>query len=312
MFATIDIGTNSVLLLIGEAVPDGSVRVVEDRAMMTRLGEGLGKSGEISGAASKRTLDALSSYWELCVKHGVRRVAAIGTAALRNARNAADFLLLARRSLGLEIEIISFDREATLTFASAARDFGDDIVVIDIGGGSTEFVSRERSNGKPGPLRFRSLNLGCVSLTEEFIKNDPPSDADILALRSRIRASLKADIEPEIYSRPHDRTLVATAGTATTLMAMHLKLATYDPALVHGGRLKIDDLRGIVDAFKRMTLEERKRMPGLIPERADVILAGACLLHESMSALGFANATISDRGVKWGLFYEEFCGKAQA
>lgn len=297
MFATIDIGTNSVLLLIGEPMPDGSVRVIEDRAVVTRLGEGMHASGVISDKAAERTLDALLSFWGLCTKHSVKSIAAIGTAALRDAKNSQDFLLIVKKATGLDIEMISSEREARLTFAASAHDFGSDIVLIDIGGGSTEFVSSDK---------IVSLPTGCVSLTEKFLSSDPETEEEILALRNHVRSILKIDVDPAMFARPHDREFVAVAGTATTLMSMHLRLDVYDAAKVHGERLKIDELRNLIDEMKGRTIDERKKMKGLIPERADVILSGAELLYEAMSWLGYATVKVSDRGVKWGLFYERY------
>lgn len=302
MFATIDIGTNSVLLLIAEIGPGGEVRPVEDLMRVTRLGAGLSNSGVIADAAAERTLLALREYRDLCAEKDVKGLAAVGTAALRRAGNAADFLLIAKKELGLDVEVISEEREAALTFRASAVEFGDGIVVCDIGGGSTEFIATDRD----GVPEFTSLPLGCVSLTERFLHGDPETNEEVYRLRREVRESLERELDPELYSRPHDRGFVATAGTATTLMAMKLALGKYDPERVHGASMKIDDLRDLIDAIRPKKIEERRSMPGLPPERADVILAGAELLQETMSFLGYADAVVSDRGVRWGLFYEKF------
>jgi exopolyphosphatase/guanosine-5'-triphosphate,3'-diphosphate pyrophosphatase len=304
-YASIDIGTNSVLLLIGEPLPDGRVQVVEDRATVTRLGQGLAETGVIADEAADRTLKALGIYWQLCIKHGVSGIAAVGTAALRNAKNVADFLLVVRRELGLDIEVISAEREARLTYQASEHDFGPDIVVIDIGGGSTEIICR-RPRVKDA-LDIQSLTLGCVSLTEAICQSDPVTDQEYVALCTEIRSELEKSIGREIYSPQEGRQLVATAGTATTLMAIKLGLEPYVSDRVHGQDLTIEELKNIIDDLKSKTIEERKRIPGLIPERAQVIFAGAVLLDQAMSFLGYSQAIISDRGVKWGYFYEKFC-----
>lgn len=304
MFATIDIGTNSVLLLIGEVLPDGNIRTVKDLMTVTKLGEGVAATGKISDAAMARTIGALKSYWEECVRHGVLRVAVVGTAALRNAKNAADFLALAKKELGLDMEIISGERESELAFEASARDFGRDIFVVDIGGGSTEFIVPAK---KGGGIEFKSLPIGCVSLTEKFLKSDPPFNGEILNLQRAVRAALEKGLDLAVFARPHDRELVAGAGTATTIAAMILRLEKYDPQRVHGMKIKIALLRGLIADIKTKSLEERKKMPGLHPSRADVIISGACILQEAMSHLGYASAIISDRGIRWGLFHEKFC-----
>lgn len=304
-YASIDIGTNSVLLLIGEPLPDGRVQVVEDRAMVTRLGQGLAASGVIADEAADRTLKALAIYWQLCIKHGVRGIAAVGTAALRNAKNAADFLLVAKREMRLDIEVISAEREAKLTYLASEHDFGPNTAVIDIGGGSTEFICRRQKI--KDDLDIQSLALGCVSLTEAICKSDPVTEKEHLVLCAEIRSVLGKSIDRGIYSPQEGRKLVAAAGTATTLMAIELGLEPYVPERVHGQTLSLESLHRIIDDLKSKTIEERKRIPGLIPERAEVIFAGGVLLDEAMSYLGYPTAIISDRGVKWGYFYEKFC-----
>ena len=303
MKAAIDIGTNSVLLLIGEPLPDGSVKVAKDRAEGTRLGEGLSASGEISPEAASRTMAVLGDYMKMCDEQRVTGIACAGTAALRDASNAGDFIMLAQRSFGLDIEVISTEREAALTFAACEHDFGSEIVVLDIGGGSTELIARDPEEG----LKLLSLPIGCVTLLEEFVRSDPAREEELIRARSHVREVLESRVEPRTYARPNDRKFVATAGTATTLKAMDIALEPYRPELVHGESLSISRVREIMDELMSKTLEQRRQVKGLPAQRADVILTGAALLHEAMSYLGYATTLISDRGVKWGLFYERFC-----
>lgn len=300
MYATIDIGTNSVLLLIGEPDTDGKVRVVEDIAKVTKLGEGVADSGIIDDGAAERTLDALGRYWKTCVDHKVERIKVVGTEALRRAKNAEDFLLVVKRALNLDVEIISSEREAMLTFKASSHDFGNDIIVVDIGGGSTEFVTKDE---------LKSAPIGCLNLTERFLKSDPITEKEVNSLRYHIRIKLErcAFGFDARHTTQDARRVVATAGTATTLMAIRLALEPYVAERVHGQRLQIRELNAIIDDLRSKALDERKKVPGLIPERADVILAGAIILDEAMKHLGCDEAIISDRGVKWGLFYEEFC-----
>lgn len=297
MFASIDIGTHSALLLIGDIFGDGQIRIVENRIMITNLGGGLSHGGLISRGASNRTIDVLQAYLKLCEKHDVKRIKAIGTAALREARNAKALLKRVKEELGLNIEVISAEKEARLTYEASARDFGKDITVVDVGGGSTELISG------PPPLDIVSIPIGCVSLTEEFVKDTPVADEDEAALRNCIASYLCDDFHMD---GSHSQEVVATAGTATTLLAMHFEIEPYDGKFVHGQRLGIESLDSLICTIKEKTLDELKSMPGLMPERAPVIFAGAVILQEIMNFLKCAEAIISDRGVRWGVFYEEF------
>lgn len=298
MFATIDIGTNSVLLLIGTCLPDGNISVIEDRAIITGLGRGASHSHLITNDGMERTLAALGQYFDICSKYGIREISIVGTAILRNAENSQDFIGRVKQKFGKDIEAITGEREAHLTHLACERDFGKDIIVMDIGGASTELIAGDKKV---------SLHIGCVSYTEKLLKSDPVTADEIQRLRTKVRKILEKEIDLQIFARPHDRELIETAGTATTLGAMHLKLTKYDSGKVHGLKIRIDDLRNLIDEIKVRSINERKNMLGLLPERADVILAGSLILHETMSFLGYTCAIISDRGVKWGLFYEKYC-----
>jgi len=296
MQAIIDIGTNSTLLLIAEK-SGGSVRIIEDIAIVTKLGEGLSKSGLISDIASKRTLNALAEYQRLCTDHSAEEIIVLGTAALRNAKNARDFCLIVKKKLGLEVEIISGEEEARLTFAASSQDFGDNIRVVDIGGGSTEVIE----GGKDGEVKCESLPIGCLNLTEQFLKNDSPSEDEINNLRTTIRKELN-----DSQFGFHNSRLIATAGTATTLMAMKLKLRKYDRDTVHGKILSVDWLHDTILDLKSKTAGERKLIVGLPADRADVITAGAIILDEVAQRFGENEILISDAGIRWGILYRRF------
>lgn len=300
MYATIDIGTNSTLLLVAEVLPDKKVRVVEDKMTVTRLGAGLSRMGNISPDSKECTLNAISDYINICRSHGVKKISIVGTAALRTAKNAGEFIFEAEKIANQHIEVLGGEREAELTYKAAVHDFGNDIIVIDIGGGSTEFIGTDKKK----KLIMKSLNIGCVNLTEQFLISDPVGDIELSRFRSKVRFKLESNIDFATFARPNDRELVATSGTATSIASMVLKLSPYDANRVHGFKLKIDELRNIIDELKFKSLEERKKIRGLDPKRADVIAAGAGILHEAMSVLGFATVTVSDRGLKWGLLYE--------
>lgn len=326
--AVIDVGTNSVLLTIAEG-KGAAIEAVFEGATITRLGEGLAASGVISESAARRTLSAIQNYVAISkgrgkcppTSPGTGEIFAIGTAALRGAKNGGEFLKRVKKACGLDIEIISGEREAELSFKSCAHDFGPDIVVIDIGGGSTEIVVGPGDIGygpriAPGMTNFLSLPFGCVTLHEKFIHTDPIDKTEFETLVSHVSklfdpANLNQYPPLGWVLVAHPRggaglTLVATAGTATNLAAMRLWLKKYDHARVHGLRLAIEDIEEIIGTLKARTIKERKRLPGLQPERADVILPGAVILCTFMKTCGFDTVTISDRGLRWGLVYEKF------
>jgi exopolyphosphatase/guanosine-5'-triphosphate,3'-diphosphate pyrophosphatase len=295
--ATIDIGTNTTLLLVASAVGE-KVEVLADCAEITRLGRGIGHQGALAPEAITRTLAALRDYAEIARQHGAR-VAAVGTEALRRAPNAAAFLGPAAEILGVEVEVIDGQREAALTFRAVAASFADAgkgrLVVVDIGGGSTEIVLA--SDGEVG---FRvSLPLGSVRLTEAHVHHDPPTAAEQAAIAAAVDDAVAAVPLP-----PPPVTLVGVAGTVTSLAAMALQLASYDPARVHGYRLSRADLGQQVARLGASTQPERERMIGLDPRRADVILAGALILDRIATAAGAPEIRVSDRGIRWGLLYE--------
>jgi exopolyphosphatase/guanosine-5'-triphosphate,3'-diphosphate pyrophosphatase len=296
--ATIDIGTNTTLLLVAE-VADGTVRVLAERAEITRLGRGIGGDGGLGRPGLERTLAVLTEYAALAAAHGAC-LHAVGTEALRRAPNAAAFLTPAAEILGTAVEVIDGDREAALTFRAALRSFPqlvtDAALVVDIGGGSTEIIV-----ARAGRIAFRkSLPLGSVRLTERHIKGDPAAPTELAAVAAEITRQLAAVPFPA-----PPLTLVGTAGTVTSLCAMSLGLASYDPDRVHGHRLTLAALDDEIARLRASTQAERERMTGLDPKRADVILAGAVILRQIAAAASTAEILVSDRGIRWGLLYEK-------
>jgi exopolyphosphatase/guanosine-5'-triphosphate,3'-diphosphate pyrophosphatase len=296
--ATIDVGTNTTLLLIAES-NTGKVHVLCERAEITRLGRGIGADGGLGRQGIDRTLAVLTEYASLARAHGAA-IHAIGTEALRRAPNAADFLAPAGKILGTSVEVIDGDREAALTFLAAERSFPHvavgDAVVIDIGGGSTEIIIAHS-----GHMEFRrSLPVGSVRLTEKHIHTDPATADEIAAVTDEIARQLTR------VSFPADSpTLIGTAGTVTTLAAMVLELTSYDAQLVHGYRLTLPALDQQIARLRTSTQVEREKIPGLDPKRADVILAGACILKTIAEHARVAEILVSDRGIRWGLLFEK-------
>lgn len=293
--AAIDIGTNTTLLLV--ATVDGqNVQVLYEQAEITRLGRGIGIGGGLQAANIAHTLDVLREFSSIAQRYGAR-IVAVGTEGLRRATNSELFLDPAERILESGVEVISGDREAELVFAATVRSFPEEargaISVIDIGGGSTEFILA--SAGKV--LFRRSLPLGSVRLHERFLHDDPPSPAQCAALVAYVENALGA------IPFTSGAALIGTAGTVTTLCAMSLGLSTYDPTVVHGHKLPVEALDLQIERLVDASTTERQTIIGLDPKRADVILAGALLLRTISKAAGADMVVVSDRGVRWGLLF---------
>ncbi|MFH1652443.1 MAG: Ppx/GppA phosphatase family protein [Pseudomonadota bacterium] len=285
--AVIDIGTNSTLLLIAKVEKDKKPQILEDLIQVTRLGEGLSENKSLKKLAIERTSQAIGTYLEIAKDHSVDITKLIGTAALRVSKNSSEFIDLIKERFGMDIEVLSEEDEATLTFDASVRDFGEKIAVIDIGGGSTEIAI---SNQKP-----ISLPLGCVKLTEECLLSDPVTTSEVTKAREAISKEL-----PDITT---DYPLIANAGTATTLGSIKLGLIEYDREKIHKMKVTSKEIKDIVDKLTSLSIRERKSIKGLMPERADVILAGLLILEGIMKRMKKSEVTISDLGVRWGIFY---------
>lgn len=315
--AAIDVGTNTTLLLLarpGERAGD-EPEVLAEGAEITRLGRGIGKRVGPDGGgdglgqdAIDRTLAVLARYAALAAQHDAE-VAAIGTEALRRAPNADAFLTPAARILGAPVEVISGEREAGLTFLAVRRAFPDQVsrervAVLDIGGGSTEIIVADQ-----GRIAFReSLPLGSVRLHESFVSSNPPRPEDAAAVERHVAGTLVG--AARAFAPPAPTLLVGVAGTVTSLAAMALGLHSYDPARVHGSWLGLDELDRQIDRLARATQAERETFVGLDPRRADVIFAGALLLRGIARRCGVTSIRVSDRGIRWGLFWERAGARA--
>jgi len=301
--AAIDVGTNTVLLLVAEAGPRGAV-VLAERAEITRLGRGVDASGRLDPAAIAETVGVLAGYAAEARALGVGAIDCVATSAARDAANGAEFFAAARTVAGLEPRIISGEEEARLVYASAWRDFGAPaggapgrLAVLDVGGGSTEFTFGRG----PAPQGRRSLQVGAVRLTERHVREDPIGPATLATLRQAARAALA----PLAFMGGGGAgRLVGVAGTVTTLAAVEQALPRYDGERVHGSPLSLVRLERLLARLAALPLAERARLPGMEPKRADVIVAGAVVVAEAMALTGFETLTVSDRGVRWGLVHE--------
>jgi exopolyphosphatase / guanosine-5'-triphosphate,3'-diphosphate pyrophosphatase len=298
--AGIDIGTNSVLLLILDLAP-GERHALLDRASVTRLGQGVDSTGRLDPEAVRRTLDCLRSYARELDRFAVGPRIAVGTSALRDASGAEDFLAQAKDIIGTAPRVLSGEAEARLTFAGALSGLGgfDSATVFDVGGGSTEIIAGRCASENPQVVASCSLDVGAVRLFERWVKNDPPLLDELLAIRQDVHSAL-----PAASSYRGSDVVVGVAGTVTTLFAVNEAMAAYDGTRVHGGGLVREQIERMVQRFASCSGDQRRKMAGLDPRRADIICTGALIVLEVMTWLGTNEIVVSDRGVRWGLVEE--------
>ncbi len=297
--AAIDIGTNTVLLLVAERDASGQLVAVEERATITRLGEGVDKTRSLLPAAIERTNAALDRYAEIVEQLGVERVDVVGTSAMRDAGGGEAVREHVKAKLGVEARTISGDEEARLTFAGALSGIAtvsasSRVRVFDIGGGSTEVVHGER--GKSELSFAHSYDVGSVRLTERHVKTDPPRESELAAVRADALSAF-ASVPPFESDVPP----VGIAGTMTTIAAVSLRMATYDGARVHGLTMPVGEIERVIAELARAPLDQRSAVPGLEPKRADVIVAGGLVALAYLEHVGAREVMVSDRGVRWGL-----------
>ena len=327
--AAIDIGTNTLRLLIGRVNNGRLARVASERAV-TRPGKDLIKTGVLSADSIDKSLKALGSFKTTCDKHNVSKIIAVGTSALREAKNSLDFIDAVKRGTGIEIEIISGEREAELTVKGVTAGFEDKkrpdaFFIIDIGGGSTEWiiykgnnqlsaVSGQKQNKKTGfhssllthhssLLLMGSIPVGAVKLFETFIKHDPPAPAELDECRDFIHSKISAAFDSSLLLGPLDPSLslIATGGTPTTVAAIDLGLDKYDGDRIHMHKISATVLTTIFNRLVSLPQEERSKVKGLGPERSDIIIPGVLVLMALMEYLKIRETVISDYGLLEGL-----------
>jgi exopolyphosphatase/guanosine-5'-triphosphate,3'-diphosphate pyrophosphatase len=294
--ASVDLGTNSTRVLVGR--PTGaSLEILDRRNTITRLGQGVGASGRLAPEAVERTLDCLRDYREILDRHGVERVRVAATSASRDAANRDEFFHAVEALIGTRPELLSGDEEGRLSFRGATGELdpaSGPFLVVDIGGGSTEFiVGTDRVEG------VMSVDIGCVRLTEKFLHHDPPQPEELSACISLTDAYLD-DVVREIPAA-EARTLVGLAGTVTTVAAVEIGLETYDRDRIHHFHLT----RGAAeDVFRTLATEsraDRVHNPGLEEARAEVIVGGCCVLVALFRRLGFDEMIVSEADILDGL-----------
>ncbi len=298
--AALDVGTNTVLMLVVQSDPKGGVHRIADLSRITRLGRGVDKSGRFDPQSVALTLNAISDFVDEARRCGAQRILGVATSAVRDAIDGGDFIARVKQRTGVELAVISGRTEAELSYLAVMRGLDLDpasrLLIVDIGGGSTEFIRSEPAR----EISVASLDIGSVRLTERLIHHDPPAAAEEAAIVREVDAEIKRlgwNFRPDVT--------VGIAGTATTIAAVVLGLRSYEPGRVHGFRLAREQVRETLSRFGSLALAERRKLPGLVEGRADVIYAGTVVLWRVMVQFDAPEVVVSDQGVRWGLVWRE-------
>ena len=279
--AAIDCGTNSIRLLIADVQGDNFREVIREMEIV-RLGQGVDKTGEFHPDAIARTLTAVDKFANEIAKRGVEKIRFCATSATRDAKNRELFIDGVKARLGVTPEVITGEEEAALSFAGATKDLPDSIapyLVIDIGGGSTEFVL-----GTQKVVQAKSVNIGCVRMSERHFKSDPATQAEIESARKDIQQAISQ--AAQVVDIKAAKSLIAVAGTATTVAAAALELPEYDRNAIHLSRISAEQTHDVSEMFLKLTRNERAALGYMHPGRVDVIGAGSLVLSEIVKAVG--------------------------
>lgn len=286
----IDIGTNSIRLLIAET-ENGKIVNSKKQLEMTRIGKGVDKSKKLSIEGIERSIRALKKFKEVARRDGIKDIKVIATSAVRDAINKKEFLERVKNELDLDIEVISGEREAELGFWGViygSDKYIRDILVIDIGGGSTELII-----GNTDGIKYRtSINIGAVRMTDKHISTDPIEEKQYVNLIKDIDIILEPVLET--IKEFHINDIFGIGGTITTLAAIAQELKEYDKEKIHNYNLIIKEIETQISRFKTLSNDKRKEINGLQPKRADIILAGSSILHEILNSLGHETIKVSD------------------
>ena len=304
--AAIDCGTNSIRLLVADV--EGRAKSDLHRELrVVRLGENVDRSGVLSGEALERTRLALVDYAATARSLSAERVRMVATSATRDAGNRAVFVQMVRQALGVPPEVITGDEEAALSFDGATRDRDvaeGPFLVVDIGGGSTEFVL-----GGATVEAARSVDIGCVRLTERHLVDDPPTAAQVAGAEADVDAALA--LVREVVPVERARLAIGVAGTVTTVAAAALDLPSYDPERIHGTVLSAAQVRDVTARLLAMTREQRAALPVMHPGRVDVIGAGALVLRTLVDRLGLAEVAVSEADILDGIAWSAAAASAR-
>ncbi|HEY7025302.1 MAG TPA: hypothetical protein VH371_10110 [Candidatus Limnocylindrales bacterium] len=299
-YAVIDVGTNSVKFHIGERQPEGTWKRVVDRAEMSRLGEGLEEHGSIQPEPLLRTANAVKLMVEEAKNQGALAISAVGTAVFRIATNRAEAVTAIKQASGVEVDVVSGEEESRLAYLaarSAAADNAASVVVFDTGGGSSQFTY---GNGADVVDRF-SVNVGAVSYTERY-GLDKAVNPEVLG---QALTTIRSDLS-DLEGKPRPDTVVGMGGAVTNMTAVSKHMGQYDPDAIQGSVLAKSEIERQIDMYRSMSADERRSVDGLQPKRAEVILAGACIVKTILDELGSSSFTVSDRGLRHGVLLERY------
>lgn len=299
-YAVIDIGTNSVKFNISERRADGTWRTIVDRADITRLGEGLEKTGEISSDAMQRTVDAIAAMVAEAHTNNAVQIAAVGTMGMRTARNSQQFIDAVEQKCGVKVEVISGDEEGRLAYIAVKSGLGlaeGSLAIFDTGGGSSQFTF---GHGSTVEERF-SLNVGAVRYTAQFHLDGIVSPDQLKAALDSLSSELS-----RLDNRPSPDVLVGMGGAVTNIAAVKHQMANYDPNVIQGSTIERAEVERQIELYRSQSVDDRRKIIGLQPKRADVILAGACVVKTVMDKLKKDALRVSDRGLRHGLLIDRF------
>jgi len=293
--AAVDCGTNSIRLLVADLLPEGKQDVHREMRVV-RLGQGVDRTGMLAPEALERTRAAVVDYADTCRSLGVQGIRFVATSATRDAANRDEFARLVEDGFDVSPEVVSGDEEAALSFLGATAGLVADgpFLVMDIGGGSTELVL-----GTDHVVAARSVDVGCVRLTERHLRSDPPTAAEVAAARADVDAalSLAASVVPVAQAR----TAIGLAGSVTTVAALALDLPSYQPEAIHLSRIPASQVKDVTERLLAMTHAERAALPVMHPGRVDVIGGGALVLSAAVERFGFDEVLVSEADILDGI-----------
>ena len=300
-YASIDIGSNTVRLLVMEKLSNGQFYEIDSERKITRLGEGMDKNNGLLPQRMENTLNVLSGFIDKCKQYGEIPIRAVATSAVREASNSEEFCKIAKKNLGLTIEVITWEEEARLTVAGALWKMEDNnqiTLIFDIGGGSTEFIISH--NGQV--INSTGTSLGVVRLTEKYITKDPIDPRELSNLQKLLELELASVRERLGDKQPES--LIGTAGTVTTLAALHKNIYPYDPEKIHQTVLSLPIIKNIFDDLKVKSIEERKKLKPLESGREDLIIAGISIVLATMRTFSFNTLIVSEYSLREGILLD--------